>query len=53
MQIYVCDNNMAVIKLHSTQKHILLISILCKVSIEKSRAKMIMIMINVYVILGV
>ena len=48
--IYVWDNNIAAIKLHSNQKHILLISILYKVSIEKKSAKIIM--IDVYVILG-
>ena len=49
LQIYVCDNNIAAIQLHSNQKHILLISILYKGSIEKKSAKIIM--INVYVIL--
>ena len=44
------DNNIAAIQLHSNQKHILLISILYKGSIEKKSAKIIM--INVYVILG-
>jgi hypothetical protein len=48
--IYVWDTNIAAIKLHSNQKHILLISILYKGSIEKKSAKIIM--INVYVILG-
>jgi len=39
MQIYVCDNDIADIKLHSNQNHILLISILYKASIEKSPQK--------------
>jgi len=39
MQIYVCDNNIADIKLHSNQNHILLISIFYKASLEKSPQK--------------
>jgi hypothetical protein len=37
--IYVWDNNIAAIKLHFNQKHVLLISILYKVSIGKKVCK--------------